>query len=554
MKQQALVIGAGITGLASAALLARRGFDVTVVEKNRTTGGRVGEITDGGFRFETGPSWYLMPDAYEQFFHLMGTTVAEQLELHTLDPAYRMYTGPNEYLDIPFGAHKVTELFESIEPGAGAKLSAYLESAHLAYTIALERFLYTTFASPQPFLATSVLGKAWSLIRFLCEPLQRFVGKQFRDHRLQKILQYPAVFLSTQPRTAPSMYHLMSHTDLQLGVQYPAGGFRAIVDAIELLAREHGVRIEFGAEATNLHCSGVAGRGARITTVSVRTDDGMKVYHPDVVVSTADLYHTETSLVPREYQSYPATYFAKKDPGIGTVLVMLGIRGKFPQLNHHTLLLSQHWQRDFDSVFSASGALAADKMSSSIYACKPSATDDTVAPAGCENLFVLVPTAADVGIGHGTGYPSHTPDNVDSFDGFAGDSAGRHYQQESPAVTAIVDKALDRIAEYTGINDLSERIIARHTLGPADFAADFHAWRGGALGPAHTLGQSAMFRPQNHSAKLTNLYYAGATVTPGVGVPMCLISAENVLKRIDGRTDSRPMRADEVLNSNSGLS
>ena len=120
-------------------------------------------------------------------------------------------------------------------------------------------------------------------------------------------------------------------------------------------------------------------------------------------------------------------------------------------------------------------------------------------------------------------------------------------------MTAIVDKALDRIAEYTGINDLSERIIVRHTLGPADFAADFHAWRGGALGPAHTLGQSAMFRPQNQSAKLTNLYYAGATVTPGVGVPMCLISAENVLKRIDGRTDSRPMLADEVLNGNSGL-
>lgn len=92
MKQQALVIGAGITGLASAALLARRGFEVTVVEKNRTTGGRAGEITDNGFRFETGPSWYLMPDAYEQFFQLMGTTVAEQLELRTLDPAYRMYT------------------------------------------------------------------------------------------------------------------------------------------------------------------------------------------------------------------------------------------------------------------------------------------------------------------------------------------------------------------------------------------------------------------------------------------------------------------------------
>lgn len=223
--QQVIVIGAGISGLATAALLARRGYSVTVVDKQETTGGRIGEINADGFRFETGPSWYLMPEAYEQFFRLLGTSVDEQFNLTTLDPAYRLWTGPEEFLDIPYGAEKVAALFESIEPGAGKKLTKYLRSAHLVYAIALDNFLYTTFRSPKPLLNPTVLLRTSSLVRYLFEPLQRFVDKQFSDHRLRKILQYPAVFLSTQPATAPSMYHLMSHTDLQLGVRYPRRRF-----------------------------------------------------------------------------------------------------------------------------------------------------------------------------------------------------------------------------------------------------------------------------------------------------------------------------------------
>lgn len=555
MKAQALVIGAGISGLATAGLLARRGFAVTVVDKNESIGGRIGEISDSGFRFETGPSWYLMPEAYDQFFRIMGTSTAAQLSLSVLDPGYRVWTDVGEYVDVPRGADKVAELFESIEPGAGARLRSYLASAHLVYSVALSRFLYTTFRSPSAFFHPEVLRRSGHLLRFLLVPLQQFVEKQFQDHRLRKILQYPAVFLSTQPSTAPSMYHLMSHTDLELGVRYPTGGFRAIVDAVAQLAHDHGVRFELGSEVVRLDCAdrtdsprrssqhhrsmlypGAQTDKAHIKSVEVRTADGSQTYYPDLVVSTADLHHTETVLLPRKYQSYPETYFAKKDPGIGVVLAMLGIRGALPELAHHSLLLSPEWQRDFSAVFSAAGALPENKSSLSLYVCKPSATDTTVAPAGHENLFVLVPTAPDLGIGYGSGDHAADRNNVAIA------------QQESPAVTAIVDKAVARIAQVTGINDLAERIVVRHTLAPGDFAKDFHAWRGGALGPAHTLGQSAMFRPQNKSKKLSNLYYAGATVAPGVGVPMCLISAENVLKRIDGRTDSRPMLADEVLH------
>ena len=157
--------------------------------------------------------------------------------------------------------------------------------------------------------------------------------------------------------------------------------------------------------------------------------------------------------------------------------------------------------------------------SHSIYISKTSATDPAVAPVGHENLFVLVPVPADTALGHGDAYGAHP----------------------SARVEAIADAAIAQIGRWAGIDDFASRIVVRHTLGPADFAERYHAWRGGSIGPAHTLAQSAFFRGKNVSSKVKGLYYAGATTVPGVGVPMCLISAENILKRMHGDTTAAPL-------------
>jgi phytoene desaturase len=150
--------------------------------------------------------------------------------------------------------------------------------------------------------------------------------------------------------------------------------------------------------------------------------------------------------------------------------------------------------------------------------CKPSASDASVAPAGHENLFVLVPVPADVSLGHG------------GLDG-SGD----------PAVEKAADAALDQVAAWAGIPDLAARVVVRRTWGPADFATDLNAWSGGALGPAHTLRQSALFRTGNVSHKVAGLYYAGSSTVPGIGLPMCLISAELLAKRLRGDRSSGPL-------------
>ncbi|MET0975543.1 MAG: phytoene desaturase family protein [Leifsonia sp.] len=510
-----IVIGGGIAGLATAALLARDGREVTLLEARDEVGGRAGHWESRGFRFDTGPSWYLMPEVFEHFFRLLGTSAAEQLDLTLLDPGYRVYfEGEREPIDLAAARASNVAAFDRIEPGAGAALDRYLDSARDTYRDAVDRFLYTSFASLRPFLDRAVLKRSGRLIRLLAQPLDRFVAGYVKDNRLRQILGYPAVFLGSSPDRTPAMYHLMSHMDLADGVLYPQGGFSALIAAIERLARAEGVRIVTGARVVSIDA--VTSTGASVTGVSYRDAGGSHVsLASDEVVSTADLHHTETELVPESLRTYPERWWQRRTSGPGAVLVMLGIRGELPPLLHHTLFFTRDWRTNFNSIF---GSRPTIPEPASFYACMPSATDPTVAPSGDSNLFLLVPVPADVGIGRG------------------GDDGAGDVQVER-----VADAAIRRLSEWADIPDLAERIVVRRTVGPGDFASDLNSWMGGALGPAHTLRQSAMLRGRNASRKVDGLFYAGGSTIPGIGLPMCLISAEIALKRMNGDTTATPL-------------
>ncbi|MEJ5928953.1 phytoene desaturase family protein [Corynebacterium sp. H128] len=480
------VIGGGIAGLASAALLADAGCHVTLVEKNTEVGGRTGRISDSGFVFDTGPSWYLMPEAFDRFFESLGTSTAEQLELVDLVPAYRVFPEGKPSFDIVTGC--VPELFEEFEPGAGEKLKAYLERASFTYRVAVDTFLYTTFSSPLPFLNATVLGNLALLTQLLTLNLHQWVARDFSDPRIQQVLEYPAVFLSSFPQRTPAMYHLLSHTDLVEGVRYPMGGFSALIAAIARIAVDRGVTIRTGCSAEAITTS-----AGSVTGVRIRTQEGIEHLPAAVVVSGADLHHTET-LLPKHLRE---VRWEKKDPGISCVVAMLGVRGDLPELTHHQLLFSADWDKDFAAI---SGA---GDYSRSIYVCKASATDPGCAPAGHSNVFVLIPVQARADFGRG------------------GD----------PQVERIIDDVIALIESRTGAV-IAEHTVVRHSLGPSDFVSNYNAWEGNAIGLAHTLRQSAFLRGTNASRKVDGLYFAGATTTPGVGLPMCLISADNVITRL----------------------
>ncbi|WP_269304413.1 phytoene desaturase family protein [Aeromicrobium sp. HA] len=516
------VIGGGISGLATAALLAADGWSVDLLEQRDEVGGRAGSWEQDGFRFDTGPSWYLMPEVFDHFFRLLGTSAAEQLDLVQLDPAYRVFfEGHADPVDVLTTRARNVALFDAIEPGAGQRLEQYLDSADDALAMAVDHFLYTSFDRPANLAHADVLRRAPQLAGLLGRSLESHVASRFDDVRLRQILGYPAVFLGSSPSRAPSMYHLMSGMDLAGGVLYPQGGFSTLIDAIAALARARGVRIHTGATVIGIDTVAtdrlpfVPGARARVEGVTFRTAERIEWIGADVVVGAADLHHLETRLLPEHLRTYPESWWRRRDPGPGAVLAYLGVEGELPQLAHHTMFFTQDWASNFDDVLGRPGRVP-DPASS--YVCKPSATDPTVAPPGDENVFVLVPVPADVGLGRG------------GIDG-TGD----------PVIEKTADAAIAQISAWAGVPDLASRIKVRRTVGPGDFAADLNAWSGGALGPAHTLRQSAFLRARNASRHVDGLLFAGSSTIPGIGLPMCLISAELVLKRLRGDRSAGPI-------------
>ncbi|MCF6377396.1 phytoene desaturase family protein [Nocardioides KLBMP 9356] len=521
--QRVAVVGGGIAGLATAALLASRGHSVDLLEKNDELGGRVGSVERNGFRFDTGASWYLMPEVFEHFFSLLGTTADAELDLQVLDPSYRVFfEGYPDPVDLRPDRDHNRALFEALEPGAGDRFDAYLRSADDAYDMALRRFLYSSFDSPTSLVTADVVRRVPTLGRLLTRSLESHVAASFSDRRIQQVLGYPAVFLGSSPSRAPSIYHLMSRLDLGDRVLYPQGGFTRLIDVIASLAERHGARLHTGARVTGISTRpsrpGRSGprRRATVTGVTYVDRDGTPgSIDADVVVGAADLHHLETALLPRHLQTHPEQSWRRRSPGPGAVLAMLGVEGELPELAHHSLFFTADWKQNFGDIF---GRDARVPEPASIYVCKPSETDDSVAPAGSENLFVLVPVPADTAIGAG-----------------GDDGAG------SATVERTADAAIDLVADWAGVPDLRDRIRVRHTVGPRDFAERYHSWRGGALGLEHTLRQSAFLRPGNTSSKVDGLLYAGSTTIPGVGLPMCLISAELVLKRLSGDRSTLPL-------------
>lgn len=364
-----------------------------------------------------------------------------------------------------------------------------------------------------------MLRNAPKLAELLTRSLQSFVSQRFSDRRLQQVLGYPAVFLGSSPERTPAIYHLMSWLDLADGVRYPDGGFTTFVEALSRLAADNGVRLHTGTAATAIltrpRADGRRGRRAigrrRDEVVGVRVADGhgtQRDIAADIVVGAADLHHVETRLLPEHLQTFPQRWWDKATSGPGAVLAYLGVQGSLPELAHHSLFFTDDWTTNFDAIFESPTHMPDP---ASLYVCRPSATDDSVAPADHENIFILVPSPPDPGLGHG------------GIDG-----AG------APDIEKVVDQAVATIASWADIPDLAERIVVRRSVGPADFVDNVNSWSGGALGPAHTLRQSAFLRATNRSRKVEGLFYAGSSTRPGIGLPMCLISAELIRKRLKG--------------------
>ncbi len=483
-----VIVGSGFGGLSAAALLARDGVDVTVLEKNEQAGGRASVHRDAGFSFDMGPSWYLMPDVFERFFAEFDRTPADFFELKRLDPSYRIFFGGGRMVDVPADTEKTIALFDTFEEGGGEKLRQYLRSAESLYNLAMQEMLYRDYRSILDFFSPRLLFEGPKLLSIF-EHLDRFVGRYFTSDEAKKIVQYSIGFLGGAPSNTPALYHIMSHIDLTMGVFYPEGGIRAVVDGIQRLAEEHGAEFRFNEPVTRIEVEN--GRA-----VSVETAEGR--YPADVVLVNADYAHAELSLLDKASRTYDAGYWSKRVLAPSAMVLYLGLNRRVEGLAHHTLLLEEDWEQGFETLFNP--AKAAWPASPSYYVNVPSKTDTTAAPPGGETLFVLVPLAP--------GLPD-TPERR----------------------KALRDHLLAHLEATLG-EPIQDAIVSERCFALDDFAARYNAYNGTALGLSHTLFQTALWRPAHRSKKVSNLYYSGQYTHPGIGVPMTMISSQIVAREI----------------------
>jgi len=486
----AIIVGAGFGGLSAAALLAKKGFNVKVIEKNEQPGGRASVYTDKDFYFDMGPSWYLMPDVYEKFYAQFGKEPENFFKLERLDPSYRIFFGDKKVIDVAADLEENYKLFDSLEENGAEKLREYLKSSEELYDFSIEEMLYKDYNSILDFLNGKLLLKGYKLN--IWENLQHYVNKKFESDEARKILEYAIGFLGGSPANTPSFYHLMSHVDLTMGVFYPQGGMRKVVDSIYKLSKSLGVEFHFNepVEMLEIHENEVK----RVITSKA-------AYEADLIIVNADYAHSELDLLNEKNRTYDQKYWESRVMAPSAMVAYLGVDYTVDKLVHHNLFLDDDWEHGFDTIFDPKKA--AWPQNPSYYVNVPSRTDLSAAPEGSDTLFILIPLAPGL---------EDTPELRENF----------------------YNKIMDDLEAKLGEN-IRDHIVVKRIFALTDFKDRYNAYKGTALGLSHTLRQSALWRPAHKSKKVKNLYYSGHYTHPGIGVPMTLISSQIVADELTKR-------------------
>lgn len=466
-----VVIGAGFGGLTAASKAAQDGHEVIVLEKNDHVGGRALTYSTDGYQFDLGPSWYMMPEVFEQFFE--GNI---PYTLTRLDPSYRIFFS-DETIDVSADLKKNLSLFEKLEPNGGTKLKKYLAQAKYQYDTAMEHFIYRPYLKHTDMLKPRLAIEGAKLK--LYQSMEKYVYKEFSSDKARKILLYTLVFLGGDPKRTPSLYSLMSHVDFNLGVYYPEGGMNAVAQAIAQKAKSHGATIKLGEPVQK-----ILTKNGKATHVQTTKD----TYEVDAIIANADYHHVETTLLNKKDQTYKELYWNKRTVAPSGLIIALGINKELPQLDHHNLFFAHDWEKHFANIFDNPDW----PKNPSYYVCKPSHTEKGLAPKGCETVFILVPVAANL--------------NDENKDAYA-----------ENIITHL---------ETLIKQPLQKHIVHKQVYAHSYFTDTFNAFQGTALGLAHTLTQTASLRPRQQSKKVKNLYFAGQYTHPGIGVPMTVISGE----------------------------
>lgn len=480
-----IVIGSGFSGLACATVLADAGHNVTILEKNKTPGGRARKFEVEGFTFDMGPSWYWMPEVFEQYFARFGKKVSDYYNLTRLDPSYRVYFDNDDYVDIPSNYKDLLKLFENIEEGASQKLEVFLNEAAYKYNVGMNEFVWKPGHSIMEFFDKKVLSSVFKLQMFTS--ISKHIRSLFKNPKLIQILEFPVLFLGAKPQNTPALYSLMNHADLKLGTWYPQGGMYKIIEGMVNLAKEKGVKIAYEHEVNHL---AIADKSIyQVNTLK-------KNFDCDYVIASADYHHVEQTLLDKRYRKYSNNYWDNRKMAPSSLLFYIGLNRRIGSVQHHTLFFDTDFNLHADEIYKS------EKWPSQplFYMCTPSISDKSISPPNCENLFLLMPIA---------------PGLEDS----------ENIREKYFNILA------NRLVNHLRI-DIREHILFKKSYCVSDFKQDYNAFKGNAYGLANTLDQTAVLKPSIKNKKVKNLYFTGQLTVPGPGVPPSIISGQLVASEL----------------------
>ncbi len=481
-----LIIGAGISGLSAACHLAKAGFQVQVIEKNKNPGGRANVFQKDGFVFDMGPSWYWMPDVFESFFNHFNKKTSDYFSLEKLTPSYQIIWNKNE-ADNVFADDKNLELlFEKYEKNSFEKLQVFFKEAKYKYEVGMNDMVDKPALSWLEFFDFRVLKSILKLD--LLVNMKKHIAKKFSHPRLIQLLSFPVLFLGAKPENTPALYSLMNYADLKLGTWYPENGMFSIGKSMYNLAIELGVSFTFNEEINSFDYE---------EKKIIAANTSQTKYTADYIICAADYQHFDQTILLPQYANYSKKYWESRTLAPSALIFYLGINKKINKLQHHNLF--------FDADFDKHAAEIYDKKtwptSPLFYVCCPSKTDKNVAPEGHENLFVLMPCAVDI------------DDN---------EEIRKKY----------FDILMHRIEEYCG-EEIKNHVVCNQSFAHKDFKSLYHSYRGNAYGLANTLRQTAVWKPKIINKKLKNLFFTGQLTVPGPGLPPAIISGKIVADYIN---------------------
>lgn len=484
-KKKVIVIGAGFAGLSAATSLSQQGFDVTIFEKNKELGGRARKLELNGFTFDMGPSWYWMPDVFENYFSQFNTTVAEQYDLIRLDPSYSVFFSKEDIMRVPANLNEFYALFEKYEPGSSIELKKFLADAEYKYNVSMSDFVHKPSLSIFEFVDLRILNAALKMDLF--KSISKYIHKHFKSPQLIQLLEFPVLFLGAKPNETPALYSMMNYADIVLGTWYPMGGMFKIVEAMVNVAKQQGVSIKNDEIVERININ----NGIAKSIIS----NGI-TYEADIIIAAADYHHVEQKLLEPQYRNYSESYWKSRKMAPSCLMYYLGIDKTLKGLEHHNLF--------FDTPFDLHAEEIYDRpqwpSQPLFYATCASKTDRTVSPEGKENLVLLIPIAVNI-------------------------------EDTEEIREKYFNIMMDRLEHLTG-QSIKEQVTVKKSYAINDFKNDYNSFGGNAYGLANILKQTAILKPSLKNKKVRNLYYAGQLTVPGPGVPPSIISGQIVAKEI----------------------